>query len=145
MEIKTSDFGEVSVNDDDIVSFEGAIFGFEGYKEFVFLYEKEISEHFVWLQSIDDESLCFILVEPGVVAEKYQPTLPQGVEELLGPGDLMCWLIVVIKEDFEKSTVNLKSPIIVNAATRKACQIITEDDYSIQHPLIEKDGSDSKC
>lgn len=126
----------------DIVSFEGAIFGFESYKKFVFLFQEDISEHFVWLQSVEEPDLCFILVEPGLVAENYSPALPADVEELLGGGEYMCLLMTVIKEDFHNSTVNLRSPIVVNSTTKKAAQVILEGDYPIRHPLLnQKEGA----
>ncbi len=138
--VNTRDFGEVLINDDDIVSFEGAIFGFEEYSKYVFLFDKEVSEHFVWLQSVEDESLCFILVDPCLVAQEYNPIIPHDIETSLGDGDLMCWAIAVIKDNFEDSTVNLKSPVVVNVGTKKACQIILENNYPMNHPLINKDG-----
>ena len=138
MKIQTRDFGEIEISSEDIINFEGAIYGFEGYKKFVFLFQEDISEHFVWLQSIEEPQLCFILVAPEVVKEDYSPSVPSGLDGLIGQGDYMCWLIVVIKEKFEQMTVNLKSPIVVNPATKRAAQVILEDNYSIHHPLISK-------
>ena len=141
MRIQTRDFGGIEVAEEDVVTFEGAIFGFEEYKKFVFLFQEDVSEHFVWLQSVEEPDLCFILVEPELVAPGYRPGLPRDVQALLGPGEYMFWLIAVIREEFQDSTVNLKSPIVINPATRRAAQIILEEDYSLQHPLLaNKEG-----
>ena len=50
MKLQTRDLGEIEISEQDIVTFTGPIFGFEQYRRFVFLYEEEISEHFIWLQ-----------------------------------------------------------------------------------------------
>lgn len=142
MKLLTRDFGEIEIDERDIVDFEGAVYGFESYKRFVFLYQEDVSKHFVWLQSVEDPQLCFILVEPELVTDTYTPQIPSSVERMLGGGEYMCWLLVVIKDKFEDSTVNLKSPIIINAATKKAAQIILEEEYPIQHPLLQKKEGD---
>ena len=38
MKIKTRDYGEIDINEDDILTFVEPIFGFEEYKKFVFLF-----------------------------------------------------------------------------------------------------------
>ncbi len=138
MLLKTRDFGEIEINEADIIEFKMPIFGFESYCRYVFLHEESLGEHLVWLQSVEEPDLCFILVNPDLVTESYDPKMPKSVREALGPGDLMCWLIMVVKEDFERSTVNLRSPIVVNPATRTAAQIILEESYAIQHPIISR-------
>jgi len=51
-------------------------------------------------------------------------------------------IIAVIREDLRKSTVNLKSPIVIDTQSRRAAQIILEDDYSIREPLLtERKGA----
>lgn len=138
LQIGTRDFGELEIAPQDIITFEGAIFGFEEYREFVFLFQEDVSEHFVWLQSTQEPDLCFILVDPALVAADYRPDIPQDAARLLGPGEYMCWVTTVIKERFEDSTVNLRSPIVVNPATRKAAQVILEEEYPLQHPLLSR-------
>lgn len=138
MLIRTRDFGEIQIAPQDIITFEGAIFGFEDYREFVFLFQEDVSEHFVWLQSTQEPDLCFILVDPALTEEEYRPHIPDSIVQLLEPGEYMCWVTTVIKERFEDSTVNLKSPIVVNPATRKAAQVILEQEYPLQHPLLSR-------
>ena len=49
MKLSTRDFGVVEVEESEIVTFTGPIFGFESYRRFVFLYQEDVSEHFIWL------------------------------------------------------------------------------------------------
>lgn len=141
MKLLTRDLGELEIDEKDIVTFEGPIFGFERYRRFVFLYQEDISENFIWLQSVDEPELCFILVQPDLITDHYQPELPRESKTLLGDGDYMCWLIVSLREPFQDSTVNLRSPIVVNPETRKAAQFVLEGNLPIRHPLVREEGS----
>lgn len=141
MKLLTRDLGELEIDEKDIVTFEGPIFGFERYRRFVFLYQEDISENFIWLQSVDEPELCFILVQPDLITDHYQPELPKEAKTLLGDGDYMCWLIVSLREPSQDSTVNLRSPIVVNPETRKAAQFVLEGNLPIRHPLVREEGS----
>ena len=150
MKLFTRDLGEIEIDEKDIVTFTGPIFGFEKYRRFVFLYqeeivenEKELSEHFIWLQSVEEPELCFILVQPDLITDHYQPQLPKEAKTLLGDGDWMCWLIVSLREPFQDSTVNLRSPIVVNPELRQAAQFVLEGNLPIRHPLVRE--GEKKC
>ena len=138
MKLKTRDFGEIEIKESDIITFAGPIFGFEEYRRFAFLYQEDVSEVFVWLQSVEDPQLCFILVQPGHVLGQYSPQTPSETEELLGEGEYMCWLLTSLREPPEESTVNLKSPLVVNPASHKAAQLLLEGELPIRHPLFRK-------
>ena len=134
MEVETRDFGKITVDKEDIVRFQSPIYGFEELKDFICLFE-EGEGHIVWLQSLEDPDVCFVMVDPAVVDEKYHPDLPIDIQHMLGEGDCLFWLIIVVEEDFEHSTVNMKSPIVMNPVTRLAAQIILEGDYPIRRSL----------
>lgn len=138
MKLQTRDLGEVEIDEKEIVTFTGPIFGFEQYRRFAFLYEKELSEHFIWLQSVEEPGLCFILVQPDLITDDYQPQLPPEAQSLLGEGEYMCWLVASIREPFQKSTVNLRSPIVVNPALHQAAQFVLEGSLPIRHPLVRE-------
>lgn len=142
MKLLTRDFGEVEVADEDIITFVEPIYGFETLSKFVFLYDQNNS-HFVWLQSAEEKEICFILTHPSVVDASYSPQLPATVMNQLGEGEYMLWLITVIANDLKNSTVNLKSPIVVNPQTKLAMQVILETDLPIRCPLIKEKGGDN--
>ena len=75
--------------------------------------------------------------------EPYEPRFPAEMQELLGNGDYMCWLLVSIRDPFDQSTVNLKSPIVVNPALHQAAQFILDADLPLRHPLFREE--ESKC
>ena len=139
MIIQTRDFGEVSVEDEDIVTFVQPIFGFEHLTQYIFLFNQGDCSQFVWLQSIEDQDICFILADKSVLTHLYNPVLTQQSLKVIGEGDYIVWLMVVVDTDFSKSTVNLKSPIILNPVQKKAMQVILEQNHPIKYPLIPKE------
>ena len=141
MKLFTRDLGEIEIDEKDIVTFTGPIFGFEKYRRFVFLYQEEIVENFIWLQSVEEPELCFILVQPDLITDQYRPELPPEAKELLGEGDYMCWLIASLREPFTDSTVNLRSPIVVNPELHQAAQFVLDGSLPIRHPLVREGGA----
>ncbi len=143
MKLDTRDFGQVEIDEKEILTFVSPIFGFEEYKKFALLYQESVSEHFVWLQSVEEPELCFILLSPDTVVDSYEPDIPQSISELLGDGAYMCWLIATIRDPFSDSTANLKSPIVVNPSLHKAAQVVLEEKLPIRYSLFREE--DKKC
>ena len=131
MLINTRCFGEINLDENKIVTFESGLMGFEQYKKFTILYNIEDEKSKIsWLQSVDEPSLALPIIAPGVVKEDYNPTVEDEVLKPLGeltePGDI------------KKTTVNLKAPIIINADTRKGCQIIVENsEYTVRYNVYD--------
>ena len=101
-----------------------------------------------WLQSIEQKSVCFIMLNPLEVRRDYAPVVMQDVLIMLQAvpeDDLDCWVLMVIGETFRKSTVNLKSPIIINHKTNLAVQVILEQDYAIRQPIFNEEAGDDVC
>ena len=74
-----------------------------------------------WLQSIEQKYVCFIMLNPLEVKKDYAPVVMQDVLIMLQAvpeDDLDCWVLMVIGETFRKSTVNLKSPVIIKMCIR---------------------------
>ncbi len=134
---KTRDFGEREIPDSKVIIFKQPVFGFDDYKRYTLIFDEEIGEQIVWLQSLDEPGLCFLLFNPSQFEDFYKPEITEENEKLLGTGDYVCWTVLSLKEDFEASTVNLKSPVIINITTGVAAQILLEQDYPVRHPIME--------
>ncbi len=139
MKIQTRDFGEVEISNQDIFTFEQPIFGFEDYKKFVFLYDDQLNEYFVWLQSVENPDVCFILVDPTKIIEDYNVNLSNEVFDTLGDGELALWFVTVMEEDLMESTANLRAPFIFNVENKKAMQVVLEEDYNIKHYIFKSE------
>jgi flagellar assembly factor FliW len=134
---KTRDFGEREIPDSKVVIFKQPIFGFDNYTRFTMIFDEEIGEQIVWLQSLEEPSLCFLLFDPSSFNDFYKPEITEADEKLLGTGEYACWTVLSVKEDFNDSTVNLKSPVVINTASGVAAQIILEQDYPVRYSILE--------
>lgn len=134
---KTRDFGEREIPDSKVLVFKQPIFGFDDYTRYTMIFDEEIGEQIVWLQSLEEPGLCFLLFDPSAFEDFYNPEITEDVERSLGVGDYSCWVVLSVKEEFNKSTVNLKSPIIINTASGVASQVILEQNYPVRHPILE--------
>ena len=129
------------MSEKDVYHFTQPLFGFESYTDFVILNDKEIGENIIWLQSVQEKELCFILMDPSGMSASFSPELPADSEKLLGNGDLLCWVVAVVPQNFKDSSVNLKSPIFINTATHQAAQIMLESDYPVKFFFL-REGHD---
>ncbi len=138
MKIATRDFGEVEMSEDAVITFRQPILGFEQYRTFVMIVDESIGEKFAWLQSTEEQGLCFIMFDPSELQEQYVPVLPDQIDALLeGSGAYTCWVLTSIGKEFSKATVNLKSPIILCEESHLAAQVVLEQSYPIRFPLMK--------
>ncbi len=130
---KTRDFGEREIPDSKVIIFKQPVFGFDDYTRYTLIYDEEIGDQIVWLQSLEEPQLCFLLFDPSPFADTYNPQLSDEQKKLLGEGEYECWTVLSVKD---ASTVNLKSPIFVNTQTGVAAQVILEQDYPVRQPVL---------
>lgn len=143
MLIKTKHFGEVEVKDENILKFEEGIFGFEDSKKFVIIYDNEAEgSPFCWLQSIEEEQVCLPLIDPVAYFPDYNPEIAGELVGKIGElkiEDINLFTVVVVPEDIQKMTTNLRAPILVNIKTKKGIQVVVEDEeYLIKHNLYDQ-------
>ncbi|WP_051618082.1 flagellar assembly protein FliW [Desulfofundulus thermocisternus] len=95
---------------------------------------------FFFLQSLQDENTGFILVNPFAFFPNYEFDLPEEDARALGikaPEEAAVFCIVNASRGLARATVNLLAPVVVNAATGTARQVVLVDErYSIRHPLF---------
>lgn len=133
MTCMTRDFGQVDYAPEDVLHFHQPIFGFETYQSFILIYDEDgIGRHMAWLQSTEEPSVCFILFDPTPFSSFFSPVLPADIESVLGDGEYVCWVVCTVREQWSESTLNLKSPILINTHTHRAAQVILEQDYPVR-------------
>lgn len=139
MKINNKYFGTIEYLPEDKIYFPEGLYGFEDQKEFLPIPFDEKSDTLICLQSLADEDLCFILLNPFHFFADYNPQISEADRSALGSPaneDISYYVIGVIREQISDSTANLKAPIAVNYHTRDARQIILEDsDYTFRHSL----------
>ncbi|MGN0710625.1 MAG: flagellar assembly protein FliW [Anaerovoracaceae bacterium] len=147
--MNTKYFGDITINEKDILNFSTGLFGFEDKKKYAllsFLNEdgESTEDSLMCLQSMEDSHLAFILMNPYYIFPDYDPyQVPEKELEAIGLGKTTkhtVYCIAVIRDNFEESTINLKCPILINLENRQARQYILEDSgYSMRHPVVSKE------
>ena len=139
MNIHAKYFGPVSYEKDETIHIINGLIGFESYTEYLPIPFQEGDDSMISLQSLEEESLSFILLNPFGIFTDYTPKLSAQELKELGANseeDISFYVIGVIRDSFSESTVNLKAPLVVNALNRRAKQIILDQqEYTFRHSL----------
>ena len=139
MNIKTSRFGEIDIDENRVIYFSEGLAGFPDDKKYVVLEHKPGSP-FMWLQSLISPGLAFVIMNPFQVYPEYLKEISPEEENALKPGEndnVMIFTIVTIPSGkAEDSSVNLMAPVVIDPAAREGKQIIlANSDYNHRHPL----------
>lgn len=138
--MQTSRFGEIEIDENLIFTFVEPIIGYDNYNKYV-LVEHKADSAFTWLQSTQEPELAFPVTTPALFNIDYEFEIPDEKAELLdltSAESLISLNIVTIPNNNpQKSTINLLAPIIINAANKKAMQLILQNsDYEVKYPLF---------
>ncbi len=137
MKCNTRDFGEVSYKEEEIINFVNPIFGFEQYRNYIILLDDQIKDSICWLQSVENPEVCFIILD--TTSTYKDESFKSFFREIGEEGNYSVFCICVIAEDIKKSTMNMRSPIIINELNKKAVQIILDGNYKLKQPLFESE------
>ncbi len=118
---------EFDYDEDEIINFTEGLIGLPEIRRAVLV---SISgfEPFYWLASLEDEANRFIVVDPHLIFDGYEPVAasapPVPVRRTLS--------IVKISSDWQKTTVNLRAPIFIDQSSKRGSQcVLTDTDYSL--------------
>ncbi len=145
MIIKTKFLGDVEIREEDIIVFPDGILGFEESRKFILLDIPE-NEIFKILQDVEHEYVSFIITDPFKFKKDYEMEVPDN--DLLKINirkkeQIAMFNIVTLSDVFEKSTMNLLAPIIMNTEDRTGKQYVLNNvSYSTKHPLFTE-GADT--
>ena len=141
MKLQTKYFGEIEYDVDDVLTFPNGLYGFDDEKEFLLIPFEGSQCTLLCLQSRATSGLAFILMDPFALQPDYLPVLQKAELSALGvkdSGDLCYYVMCVVKQPIEDSTLNLKCPVAINPQTRVSAQFILEgNQYGMRHVLSE--------
>jgi flagellar assembly factor FliW len=139
MNITTKLFGEIEVDENKVITFPSGLIGFEDCKRFMIMHDEEVEEvKIMWLQSVDEPGFALPIVNPLRVCPDYNPVVEDELFKCIGESEeeMLVLVTMSVPSDVTKTAVNLKAPLVVNPTTKKACQIIVEnDEYPIRYPI----------
>ena len=150
MIINTRDFGEIEVAEGDIITFPAGLFAFEERRKFALISPLGEDVYPKWLQSAEDLTPCFIVFDPSVVDNRYTVKLESFEEKLLKLDQetadnkiskIRMLVIATVPDDFKKTTLNMKAPIVINQDEGLAVQTIHSFDYDFKFPLYKNEDS----
>lgn len=145
MQLQTTRFGQIAIDPELIFTFPSGIPGFPNEQRFALLSIGLDDTPFIWMQSIANPDLCFLLVNPDAAFNQYAVTVGDVEAEQLqldqGAEIQVLCIVSVPNGDLRQATVNLKAPLFFNSRSKLALQSITDNDtYSTRHPLFAKGG-----
>ena len=142
----TSRFGEIEAEEDKIIHFAEGLPAFEDERDFLIIPYEEGSPY-MFLQSLQTPDLAFLMTVPFIFFPDYEFTIEDDVEQelaLTSPEDVLIYTILTLSgQDIRDLTANLMAPVVINAKTRKAKQVVLDKgSYTTKHRLFPADTED---
>ncbi|MCQ2520773.1 MAG: flagellar assembly protein FliW [Lachnospiraceae bacterium] len=141
MKINTRIFGEVTIDDDKMIKFPSGIVGFPDLVDFALIHDIEQGNQggIRWLQSVQEPNFAMPVIDPKIAKEDYNPMVN---DDLLAPiggisEEMLVLVTISVPADLTKMSVNLKAPLIINAETCKAVQLILDEDVPVKYYIYD--------
>jgi len=142
VKVLTKPFGEIEVDEEQIIDFPDGILGFDFIKKFVLLDTEDKESPFKWMQAYEEKDLAFVIIRPIDFMESYDLVISQSDYEAVkaeSPEELVVFAIVTIPENPADMTANLQGPIIINPSKRLGRQAISMSDrYKVRHKILDE-------
>jgi len=141
MVIKTTRFGELKVEPQEIISIPSGLLGFPDQLKFC-LVDPGDQTLILWLQSLTEPALSFPVLEPKVFQEDYSFALTfHELRELklkkVSEATVLC--ILTIPNDITQMSANLKAPLVINIQEQIGKQVVLQESkYLIKHPMFKE-------
>lgn len=134
MKVETYLFGAVEVSPEKVITFPNGLVAFEGNKRFMLVHENDQGQPSSYtLQSLDDASLAFQIVDPTILGFNYELTLTDVEDTLLqnpAPEDVAVMQVLFRKEGEgdgkAELSPSLRAPLIINTKARIGLQKVME-------------------
>lgn len=140
IKLTSTRFGELEIDDGDMISFPVGIPGFEERSSWVLIGDEDNA--IMWLHSTEDGGLALPVTTPDAVKRGYNAQIPREALEPVGDisdDDLAILIVVTIPQNKPwEMTANLKAPIVINRSQRLGMQAIAvNEDYGFQVPVLD--------
>ncbi len=138
MDVNTTRFGVVDVDDTRLITFPAGLLGFTAYKTYALL-QPDANGAFLWLQSVESPELAFVVTDPTLWVQGYEVPIRREQMQEIGLESLDDAQIFVIVNRYGLSlTVNVQGPLVVNAAGRRGMQVVlAEKRWTTRHEIVQ--------
>lgn len=138
MRITTKAYGELDVDERQLVTFPAGLLGFEQFKKYALLDAPQ--KPFFYLQSLDVTELAFILIDPFLFRSDYQVDVSDealGEIGIASPDEVLVFAIVTVPGDGGAATANLMGPLVINKTNRHGMQAVLADArWKVKHDIM---------
>jgi flagellar assembly factor FliW len=130
--------GPLELRAGTLIDFVAGLPGFPLMRRFALVETQR--EDLVWLQSVDDATLTFLLADPFSLVEGFAVELPAAdlaaLDATMDTADALLVLAVAQVDGGQPIAANLQSPIVINRDRRIGRQVVLPDSrYGMQHPI----------
>jgi flagellar assembly factor FliW len=150
MNMNTTHFGPLAIDESAAVEFPQGLPGFEECRRFAGL-EHPAREGLIFLQSLERPDLCLLALPVTALRADYELAISAEDRELLGLeaaetpvlGRDVAALAILSFAEGEEPTANLLAPVVIHVGTRRAVQAIRPDGrYQVRELLS---GTELAC
>ena len=142
MLINTLKFGPLEIPENKIITMAKPVLGFEELTKYC-LVELEEFKPFMWLQSVNDPAVAFIVVNPAIFYNGYRIDInPNEIAEIeaQNPAHIETYVIASVPNEWADMTINLQGPILINTENNKAKQLVlVNSGYRIKHRVFDEE------
>jgi len=141
MLVETTRFGPIEVPDAKVIRMQKRILGFEHLETYC-LVEQDGFHPFMWLQSVEDRDVAFIVVNPALFFADYRINVHYkevGDLKIAALENVETYVIVSVSGEPREVAVNLQGPIVVNTENNFAKQLVlVNSDYKVCQRLMDE-------
>lgn len=135
MQIQSTRFGQIQLDQSDILLMPRGLIGFETCRHWVLL-SNPSNEDVAWLQSVGSPSIAVPVVSPRRFDPDYRVQVSRRDLTLLHMNqEDQIFVLAVVSKNGQTLTMNLKSPILLNATRQLAIQVVCSDERPISVPI----------
>lgn len=136
--IQTKAYGQLDVDERQILHFPNGLLGFEKFKDYALLDAPQ--KPFFILQSMDVSELAFVLLDPFLFRPDYSVDADDALLSSVGiekPEDALVLSIVTVPSGGAPITANLMGPLIVDRESRRGVQAVMSDPrWQTKHDVL---------
>jgi flagellar assembly factor FliW len=129
--------GALEIRADTVITFPAGMPGFEALRRFALIETQR--DDLVWLQSVDDSGLTFLLVDPFMLLADFEIEIPPADLAALGAASETPSLLVLAVVQLQGGVpvdANLQSPIVIDRERRVGRQVVLPNSrYGMRHPI----------
>lgn len=140
MIVQSERLGELEIPEDKIITMKRPILGFESLKRFCII-EVEDMAPFFWLQSLENEAVAFILVNPVIFWPEYRINIiSREIAELCVERveSVETYVLVTFGSEPRDMSANLQGPVLINTENNLGKQLILVNSaYQVTHSIMD--------